>query len=448
MKIKKFYFYDILEERLNRFTPAQANLLQLKRINKIDFLGKIHMSTNQKTRTNMIRIKHGDFVISGINASKGAVSVYQGIDDIIATIHYSSYKINEKNIDRIFFQLLVTSGWFKESLKKLLKSGIKTEIKPKKLLSLSMNIPKSLKAQRRIAEQYSSILFQIDKIKINEEKNKILIKKFKEMIFQKIIEGRFIISDLETSQQEYLKRIKKSQEQKKFFLKKRQKDIERNGYEHKFRIPRHWNLLKLKDILAFGPVNGFSSKKAVSYDTGIKTLILTATTSGIFKPKFYKNIEANLSEESCFWIKKGDILVQRSNSLEHVGIVAVVDQDVEKMIYPDLMMKLQIIPEVNLDFIHLVLCSHASRKYFRTRARGTANKMPKINQLTLLNLPIPLPPKEEQNQIVHLIKNQKIDRVLKNIELIYGDLLLLKSLVEKNIFHFLYEGLNSDSKIT
>ena len=46
----------------------------------------------------MIRIKN-DLVISGINADKGAISVYKGDEDILASIHYSSYSFNENEIN-------------------------------------------------------------------------------------------------------------------------------------------------------------------------------------------------------------------------------------------------------------------------------------------------------------------------------------------------------------
>ena len=56
--------------------------MNLRRLNKIDFSGEIHL-TDKPTNTDMILIKKGDLVISGINVEKGAVSVYQGKEDIL-----------------------------------------------------------------------------------------------------------------------------------------------------------------------------------------------------------------------------------------------------------------------------------------------------------------------------------------------------------------------------
>lgn len=44
-----------LKERTDRFKPAEANKLSLKRLNKIDFSGQIHLS-EKETNTNMILV--------------------------------------------------------------------------------------------------------------------------------------------------------------------------------------------------------------------------------------------------------------------------------------------------------------------------------------------------------------------------------------------------------
>ncbi|MFW5846996.1 MAG: hypothetical protein ACOCUU_02430 [Nanoarchaeota archaeon] len=48
-----------LKERPERFKPAEANKLNLKRLQKIDFSGNMYFSEGNKTKTNMILIKEG-----------------------------------------------------------------------------------------------------------------------------------------------------------------------------------------------------------------------------------------------------------------------------------------------------------------------------------------------------------------------------------------------------
>lgn len=167
------------------------------------------------------------------------------------------------------------------------------------------------------------------------------------------------------------------------------------GYE----IPASWIWKCLGDLLVSGPTNGFSPK-AVDYETPVRSLTLSATTSGKFKGEHSKFIDCNIPLESDLWLHDGDILVQRGNTLEYVGVPAVYRGVPAKYIYPDLMMKLRASSEIDIDFLYLVMSSEPCRNFLRARASGTSGTMPKINQKTLKSLPIPVPPLPEQKRIV------------------------------------------------
>ena len=104
------------------------------------------------------------------------------------------------------------------------------------------------------------------------------------------------------------------------------------------------------------------------------------------------------------WLDENDILIQRGNSIEYVGIAAVYKGPSHNFIYPDLMMKLRTHQNVDTYFLHIVLNSKFSRTYFAENASGISGNMPKINQNTVINLPIPLPPPEEQKRIVEKVE--------------------------------------------
>ena len=55
-----------LNERKGRYKPDDPVVSNLKRLKKIDFHGNIYLS-DKTSKTNMILIKPGDLVISGIN---------------------------------------------------------------------------------------------------------------------------------------------------------------------------------------------------------------------------------------------------------------------------------------------------------------------------------------------------------------------------------------------
>lgn len=167
-------------------------------------------------------------------------------------------------------------------------------------------------------------------------------------------------------------------------------------------IPQSWKNGKLLDCLLEKPRNGYSPK-AVNYPTKCKSMSLSATTDGIFKKEYYKYIDEEIPADSYLWLEPGDILIQRSNSLEKVGISAIYTGGTHEYIYPDLMMKLQVNNQNDPAYINYFLQRAETRAYFLSNATGIAGNMPKINQKTVSNTPVNYPSLTEQQEIVRIL---------------------------------------------
>jgi type I restriction enzyme S subunit len=88
----------------------------------------------------MILIKKGDLVISGINVEKGCNgSLYR------RRRHNCNYSLE-------FLKFFLKSIEFKTALKEQVPGGIKTEIKPKHLLPLVVEIPTDINNQKEVVE--------------------------------------------------------------------------------------------------------------------------------------------------------------------------------------------------------------------------------------------------------------------------------------------------------
>jgi type I restriction enzyme S subunit len=191
-----------------------------------------------------------------------------------------------------------------------------------------------------------------------------------------------------------------------------------------FSIPDSWVWCRLGDIIKESPKNGYSPK-AVSHPTNIKTLKLGATTSGKFNPDECKYIDEYITPDSFLWLKKNDILIQRSNSLDYVGVSAIYDGEDNQFIYPDLMMKIQMMQNVSIEFSSLLLSSPMTREYYRSLAKGAQKSMPKINQGVVLNTLFPLPPLAEQKAIF-----EKVDKLMNIIDRLEQQIKHRKQLAE------------------
>jgi type I restriction enzyme S subunit len=192
------------------------------------------------------------------------------------------------------------------------------------------------------------------------------------------------------------------------------------GYD----IPESWRWQRLDDLLVFGPNNGFSPK-AVDYKTPVRSLTLSATTSGRFKGEHSKFIATEVPADSDLWLRDGDILVQRGNTIDYVGVAAVYRGQPNRFIYPDLMMKLRVSSTFDVGYVHLAMSHDAARDFLRARASGTSGSMPKINQTTLKSLPLPLPPLAEQRRIV-----AKVEQLMALVDALEAQLAVSRATAE------------------
>ncbi|MGA5108517.1 restriction endonuclease subunit S [Streptomyces pseudogriseolus] len=153
--------------------------------------------------------------------------------------------------------------------------------------------------------------------------------------------------------------------------------------------------------------NGHSARAAAGGT--IRTLTLTAVTKGLFDDAHTKMTAADPARISKLWLKPGDILIQRSNTPDLVGTSALYEGPEDWAIFPDLLIRVRTSERLDPRFAHLVLSSPQTRRYYRSRAKGLAGSMPKIDQETILNTRIPLPDLEVQRQTVEAV-TQVVER--------------------------------------
>lgn len=400
---------SLIKHRDNRYKPNSPEIQSLKRIDKIDFAGNIFIS-EKPSNTDMILICNGDFVISGINVEKGAMAIYEGLESILATIHYSSYILDKTKIDTEFLKLFLQSQWFKNALKEQVPGGIKTEIKPKHLLPLEVLIPSSVEEQQKIVMSFMYEKNIIDATNEALDEQLKLVKQLRETFLMEAMQGKLVPQDpSDEAASKILLRIisQNSKLIKDAKSKKNDKILLSSENKASDQIPVGWIYLKLGEVIIDGPLNGFSPKESKD-GKGIKVVTLSATTCGYFKYDCYKLASTEVSDDSHLWLKKNDVLIQRGNSLEYVGISAVFSGNDNEYIYPDLMIKIRFYEELNIKFIHYLLNSPMLRQYFKSNASGSQKSMPKINQTVLINAPLVIPPLNEQARIVH-----KLDELVK-----------------------------------
>lgn len=182
-------FGEVLTER-QEIPPLDALAMGgIRILAKIGFDdGRIQLRTGTETRTSMILVRPGDLVVSGINAAKGAIAIYDdgNTEPIAATIHYGAYIPNRKRVDVRYLWWLLRSGTFRDLLLEFVPGGIKTELKAKRLLPIPVSLP-PLPEQQRIVARIEELAAKIEeaadlKKSINLDARQMLLGTFSRLI--------------------------------------------------------------------------------------------------------------------------------------------------------------------------------------------------------------------------------------------------------------------------
>ncbi|MDV3797523.1 hypothetical protein CMU10_04940 [Elizabethkingia anophelis] len=251
----KVKFSDFLQERKGRYKPDDVKIKHLKRIDKIDFSGQIYLS-NKPSKTDMILVKDGDLVISGINVEKGAMNIFHGKEDVIATIHYSSYTYDTNVINLEFLKHFLKSKKFKDVLKEQTPGGIKTEIKPKHLLPLEIYIPKKLDNQKKIVQHLDKLYENLNNLNFEITHQLDLIKDLRQAFLREAMQGLLVSNETSDGKTgaDLLAEIQaeKAQLIKEKKIKKPKPLTPITQEEIPFEIPENWTWCRLGEISEIG----------------------------------------------------------------------------------------------------------------------------------------------------------------------------------------------------
>ncbi len=374
---------DFLKERKDRFKPAEANKLGLKRIEKIDFSGNVHIVEKQ-TNTGMILVKNGDLVISGINVEKGALAVYEGQEDILATIHYSSYEYDNNKINIEYLKWFLKSNVFRNILLEQVGGGIKTELKPKRFLPLEVYLP-DLPTQVEIKNKILAVEQEINEVENRINQEQTYLTKLKEAILQEAVQGKLVEQNPNDEPASILlEKIKKEKEQliKEKKIKKEKPLPEITQDEIPYELPNGWEWVRINDIsiLKAGgdvPKGSFSKEKSEKYTVPI-----------------FANGEKN---KGLFGYTDKPTVIEKSITISGRGTIGY-SEIREEPFYP--IVRLIIVTPftnlININYLHTVIRS--------IDFKNTGTSIPQLTVPMVKNkYLIPLPPLEEQKRIVEKV---------------------------------------------
>lgn len=370
---------DVLSER--KEIPSERDIIseQIPIVEKIGFdTGQIKLRTNSTTKTGMILARPGDLLVSGINAAKGAIAIYDENKKvpIAATIHYGAYIPNRERVETKFLWWMLRSHFFKELLLEYVPGGIKTELKAKRLFRIPIPLP-ILTEQQRIVARIEEISAQIDEARtlrheafgeadaLVANKIRILFEQGKNSDWENALLGDYVVDD------------------------------------------------------CYG-----SSEKTHDDSSGTPVLRMGNIQNGRLDIRNLKYLHISKKDREKLILKRGDILVNRTNSAELVGKCAVFDLDTE-FSFASYLIRLRLNTEkADPYFVALFINSPYGREYMfneRKQMTGQAN----VNAKKLKALPISLPKL--------LTEQQRIVAEISTLQAAVGKLKKLQTETEKEL---------------
>jgi type I restriction enzyme S subunit len=368
------------------------------------------------------------------------MAVYSGEEDITATIHYSSYSYDNEKIDIDFLKSFLKSAEFKKALKEQVPGGIKTEIKPKHLLPLLVEIPHDINDQRKIVKKLKEKNSIVNDVNFELTHQQGFVKQLRQAFLREAMQGKLVPQNPDDEPAgELLNRIKAEKDQliKEGKLKKGKPLPPIKPEEIPFEIPENWVWCRLGEVsqhIFDGPFG--SHLKTDDYtSSGVQVIRLENIGEMYFKSdkETFISIEKfqSIKQHSVF---EGDLII---GSFLADGVKCVL---LPKLKYLAIAkadcFTIRINQEFQLNKFIMYLLSSSSMFTELTKLLRGMTRL-RINTTQLKQIVIPFPPSGEQQRIV-----LKLDELMKYCNVLEQNIILGKQQNEMLLQQVLREALS------
>ena len=134
-------------------------------------------------------------------------------------------------------------------------------------------------------------------------------------------------------------------------------------------IPVGWEVVRLGERIEEGPTNGIYKPES-EYGSGVNLIRIGDFTFGQFVNfGAFQRIRATEEEIRRYQIREGDVIINRVNSLSHIGKSVLIPEVKEPTLFESNMMKIRFDRGLDLRFGAMVLLSDNTRRYFNAMAK-------------------------------------------------------------------------------
>lgn len=427
-----------IKESIDIEDDKQYKRVTIKTNNKGVYLRNIEFGRNIGTKKQFI-IHAGQFLLSKIDARNGAFGIVPNeLDGAIITGNFWTYEVNHELLNIEWFNLFVSSPEFIDICDRA-SSGTTNRryLDENKFLNFVISLP-SIDEQCAFMEYFKNIKQKYDTIMIELRYQQDLFTKLRQSILQEAVQGKLVPQDPDDEPASVLlERIKEEKERliKEKKIKKQKPLPPITEDEIPYELPKGWEwvrLINIAKVIEYG-----TSSKASNVNIGVPVLRMNNIQNGKIVFSDLKYVSNNIKDLPRLYLKKSDLLFNRTNSYELVGKTGVYLKEDDVFTFASYLIRISLFNEfIDARFINYYMNSLIYRQTQIepeiTQQNGQAN----YNGTKLKNTIMPIPPLNEQKRIV-----QKVDQLMalcneleKNIEQSKKDSELLMQSVLQEAF--------------
>ena len=174
-------------------------------------------------------------------------------------------------------------------------------------------------------------------------------------------------------------------------------------------LPASWRIARVKH-LTLSVDQGISpqceSRPPDDGEWGV--LKVGCVNTGDFNAMESKALPNDIEPIESITLLKGDVLISRANTKNLVGRAAMADKDYPRLMLSDKHYRLRLDQnECVSQYLVFVLTHGAVRVHIEERATGASASMLNIDRRTIMDLDVPLPPPDVQDEIVREVQNDR-----------------------------------------
>lgn len=334
-----------------------------------------------------------------------------------SVVRFNSY--SDAGPDRGFIHVFLQSEYFRKQAIKASTGTAQLNVGPTHLRKMSFLLP-PLGEQRRIVAKIEELFSDLDAGVAALERAKANLKRYRAAVLKAAVEGKLTEAwraehhDTEPASK-LLERILAERRQKweadqlaKFAAAEKEPP---KNWKAKYveptppdttglpELPEGWCWAKLEQLLYYLRNGYFQSPTGATSGTPILRInAVRPMNVDLGESRFLDKIKGSVDD---YFIEEGDLLFTRYNgSVDLLGVAGMVRGCSERMLHPDKLIRVKLVLADPMPaFVEIAANVGASRKHMAGRARTTAGQTG-ISGTDVREMPIPLPPLEEQRQIV------------------------------------------------